>query len=558
VSAPTLNQRWAATLVGTLVRCGVSHVVIAPGSRSTPLALACAERSDLRVWSNHDERSASFFALGLAKALQAPVAVVCTSGTAGAHFLPAAIEAAEGGTPLVLLTADRPWELVGFGAPQAIDQRALFGDWVRSTDLLPAPEEATFEHLVAVVSRAVSRATGSPRGAVHLNVPFREPLVSPEGTPGPVVNPTVPRFERPRGVPSLGVVREAIAAAKRGVIVCGPRERDDGFSAAVHHLGAALGFPVLAEAASNARFGASEVVSHYDVMLRHPGFAEGQRPDLVLKFGGGLTTKVVQAWLDGSGARTFAFSDEGAIIDPAHRAEAVFAGDVVAMVSSLSELRGRDRGRASWHAAQAKVREALTASAAFDEPHLARTLVAQLPAGTALVLSSSMPIRDVDTYGVTAQPVRVFSNRGVNGIDGVTSTAMGIAASGRPTVLLVGDVALLHDLSAWVALKRAPVPLTVVVVNNDGGGIFSFLPVATRTAHFEALFGTPHGVELSHVAALGGARYEQPGSLEAFAQALRRAVGGPPTLLELRTTRASNVEAHQALNARLAQVLETP
>jgi 2-succinyl-5-enolpyruvyl-6-hydroxy-3-cyclohexene-1-carboxylate synthase len=557
--AETLNQRWAATIVGVLAECGVRHVVIAPGSRSTPLALAFADRSDLTCWSCIDERSAAFLALGLAKGSQAPAAMLCTSGTAGAHFLPALIEAAEGGTPVIALTADRPTELHGFGAPQTIEQRGLFGAWVREALALPEPAENLFDHLIASVGKLVQRSTAMPRGGVHLNVPFREPLAHPDGLSGPVVRPRVPRFVSANGIPELGAVQRALAETDRGVIVCGPRERDDGFGDAVHALGRSLGFPVFAEAASNARFGFEDAIWSFDAMVRSAGFASRLAPKIVLRFGGGLTLKAPQAWLDSCGARLFEFSDEGAVFDPQHRAEAVFTGDVVAMIRALTPSAARPGALGELvRPAQQRVERVLERRGdRVEEALIARALVRALPAGSNLVLSSSMPIRDVDAYSSSSQRLRVFTNRGVNGIDGVVSTALGVSgATGRPTALLIGDVAALHDLSGWLLASTARVPLVAVVVNNDGGGIFNFLPVAERTPHFERFFATPQPVDFAHVAALAQATVHRPNSLESLGQIVRDGLSRGVHLVEVRTERKANVEAHRALNADLVAAVE--
>lgn len=553
--AETLNQRWAATLAGALAACGVKHVVVAPGSRSTPLALAFADRSDLTCWPVLDERSAAFFALGLAKGTQAPAAVLCTSGTAGAHFLPALMEAREGATSLIAITADRPAELHGFGAPQTIAQKNLFGEYVRTSVSLPEPMETGLDHLAATVAQTISKAVSAPRGGVHLNVPFREPLAHPDGLAGPVLSPRVPKFVTAAGVPDLSEVKRALGSSTRGVIVVGPRERDDGFGEAIHALGAALGFPVFAEAASNARFGFGDAIWSMDAMVRSKLFAQRIEPDVVLRFGGGLTLKAPQQWLDATRARVFAFLDDGQPFDPHHVAEAFFTGDVVGMVKALT-ADAKVTGTLAASVREAQRRVALELSKRGDrmeEALIARTVA--LAAQANLVLSSSMPIRDVDSFSSPGDvKLRVFSNRGVNGIDGVISTAAGIArGTGKKTVLLIGDVAALHDSSGWLAAKQAP--LTVVVVNNDGGGIFSFLPVAERTPHFERFFGTPHGVDFEHVAALSGAALHRPRSLEELAQIVRAPDAGL-RLVEVRTDRRANVEAHRQLNAALVAAVE--
>jgi len=579
MSDANLNQLWARALLEELVRGGVRHAVVCPGSRSSPLALACLGVEGLKTWSIIDERSAGFFALGVGKQSRAPAVLVVTSGTAGAHFYPAVIEAAMSHVPLVVLTADRPLELQGWGAPQTVPQARLFGEFARYfADLgLPESSDVAVTHLRATAARAVSAALRAPRGAVQLNVPFREPLApTPEpfgqerlsalaregraGAPLTRITPSA-RQPEPRAIEEL---RSRIAATERGLIVCGPRDEEDGFAEAIAALSHATGFPVIAEAVSQARYGGGAgTLSLYDALLRHPPFAQAHRPELVLRFGGGLTPKGPQQWLDGSGAHIILFSDEGALIDPSHRAAQVIEGSAVAACTALRQ--GLSRGLGRWALgflnAERLVRGALEAAFAeepeLSEPRIAREVVAALPAGANLFVSSSMPIRDVDAFAPAGGvALRVLSNRGANGIDGIVSSALGVAAaSGRPTVLLAGDVAFLHDVGGLLAAHRHRVPLTVVVVNNDGGGIFSFLPIAKATEHFEELFGTPHGVDLSHAAALYGARFHRPEAPAALRTAVQQGLEGGLHVIEVRTDRARNVELHRRLFARMADAL---
>ncbi|WP_338080591.1 2-succinyl-5-enolpyruvyl-6-hydroxy-3-cyclohexene-1-carboxylic-acid synthase [Corallococcus exiguus] len=577
-----LNVLWSRALLEELVRGGVRHAVVCPGSRSSALALACAHTPGLRVWSVIDERSAGFFALGMAKQSRQPVVLVATSGSAGAHFFPAVIEAAMAQVPLVILTADRPLELQGWGAPQTVPQARFYGDFARLFADVGMPEASSpaIAHLRATAARAVSTACRAPRGAVQINVPFREPLapipqdfgaekltaLAREGrTDAPLTR--IAQSSRAPDAAVLEDVRTRIAATERGVIVCGPRDEDDGFAEAITALSLATGYPVLAEATSQARYGGGPLtVSLYDALLRHEPFARGHTPELVLRFGGGLTPKSPQQWLDTSGADITVFSDEGALYDPAHRATRVVEGNAVLACRALTE--GLSRGAGRWAQdfvnAERVARNALEQALGeqpdvLTEPRLAREVVAALPANALFFVSSSMPIRAVDAFahggGV---PLRVLANRGANGIDGIVSSAAGMAAAaGRPAVLLSGDLALLHDVGGLVSAARARVPLTVVVVNNDGGGIFSFLPLAqvAKPDEFEALFGTPHGVDLSHAAALAGARFERPTTPTALRAAVRTGLEGGLHLVEVLVDRATNVDAHRHLFARMAAAL---
>ncbi len=579
MTSPNANYLWSHALLDELVKGGVRNAVVCPGSRSSPLAVSCAEIDALRTWSVIDERSAGFFALGLARASGAPAVLIATSGSAGAHFLPAAIEASMSGVPLVVLTADRPWELQGFGAPQTLPQQGLLGRFALRFDELALPEttEAAFSHLRAVTARAVAAAERGP-GVVHLNVPFREPLApTPSPMPPLTSHATTGRGTAPYlafaapSVPSseqLEDVAGFIRRARRGVIVCGPRGPGfgPGFGEAVHELAQQAGFAVIAEATSQARFGFERAVAHADLILQSPSIADMLAPDVVLRFGGGLTSKRLQSWLDGSGARTVLFSDDGALFDPLHRAAQVVEGDAVAVARALvsrvqPEVASSDYARAWWQAegrARAALEEAFAADPRLTEPRTAREVVAGLRAGSNLFVSSSMPIREVDAHvAATRDAVHVFCNRGANGIDGIVSTALGVsAASRRPTVLLTGDVAFLHDLGGLLTAHRERIPLTLVVVNNDGGGIFSFLPIAGTTPHFERLFGTPHGLELSHAAQLFGATYAAPTTPAELAGAVRAGQEGGLHLIEVRVTREINPEVHRALARCVVMALE--
>ena len=575
MSGPGLNALWARALVDELFRGGVREAVVCPGSRSTPLALACAEREGLRLRSVIDERSAAFVALGAAKSTGRPALVLATSGSAGAHFFPALLEAEASRLPLIALTADRPPELHGWGAPQTVDQQRLFGGHVRMFADLGMPEaaEASLRHLRATVALAVVRAVQAPRGPVHLNAPFREPLAPEPQGDGPPALPAalVAAAERPAATlwaaaqgpapEALDEVARALCARPRGVIVCGPRdpaEESDPLPAAAAALSAALGYPVLAEAASNLRGAGPYPVACADTLLRHPPCAKAARPEAVVRLGGGLTSKVLQQWLDASGAYTVQLSETGALHDPAHAADAILDGGAALACEGLAlrALAGARPGPlgplfAGGEArAQAALEGAFAASPELTEPRIAREVAAALPAGAILLAGSSMPVRDLDSFASVPPRARVLSSRGLNGIDGSVSTAAGIAfATGRPTAALLGDLTLLHDLGGLVTARRLGVPLALVCVNNDGGGIFSFLPVAQAIApdRFEALFGTPHGVDLAAAAALAGATLHRPETPRALREIVAAAVGRGLHLIEVRTARAGNVAAHRAL-----------
>jgi len=577
----SLNTLWARAVVQELVRAGVQHAVVAPGSRSAPLALACADAaSGLRLYSVIDERTAGFFALGVALETGRPAAVVVTSGTAGAHLLPAVMEAWAAHVPLVMLTANRPWELQGFGAPQTVPQDGLFGRFTQGTVALAVPEgsSAAFLHARALEARAAFRSQAAPRGPVHLDVPFREPLAPEPGAPDvegleplaregretSLLASPAPRRRPPEEV--LAQVRRRLAGTEKGLLVVGPRAEADGLAEAVLALATSYGYPVVADVASNVRWRASgRVVGHADVLLRSGALATALRPELVLRLGGGLTSKRLSQWLDASGAETVLLAEDDSVVDASHRARLVLSGDLLETCDALTAPSAPRR--APWAEAflaadaraDAALAKAFSAAGPLSEPWLAHRLVSLLPDGARLVVASSMPIRDVDTFApASAARIRVLANRGINGIDGTVSTALGVAAaSGAPTVVLLGDLALLHDLGGLLIARRSAIPLTVVVANNDGGGIFSFLPVARVGEAFEPLFGTPHGVDFAHAGALFDARFSRVASGDELSRALEAGLRGGLHLVEARVpSRAANVELHHALGEQAARAAE--
>ena len=587
---------WVGALVDELARGGVRDVCVAPGSRSTPLALTVAAHDAMRVWMQLDERSAAFFALGLAKASGRPVALVCTSGTAAANFFPAVIEARLSGVPLIVLTADRPPELrADVGAPQTIEQRALYGGYPLWFVDAPLPEATPLllRHARTLGARAVATATGRPRGPVHLNLPFREPLV-PRAAAVPDhwtpaereawtgradVAPWV-RIDSGAAVPSDDTVRDlaaALADARRPVIVCGPLS-DDAIAAPLAELARRLDAPVLADPLSPLRFGAPEgtpVIDAYDALLRDQATAGSLVPDLVVRVGALPTSKPLQQWLQRHAIATQVLIDHEAWADPSQlvawavRADA--ARSCVMLEQAVAELLGdtpaaepawASRWRRMNDHARAAIAELLDGDDAPGEPRLFAELAARLPAGATLWVSSSMPVRDLDSFGAArVAPLRVLANRGANGIDGVVSSALGAAAaSDGPTVLAIGDLAFYHDMNGLLAARLHDLDATVVLVNNDGGGIFSFLPqhdpALVSRRDFELLFGTPHGLDFANTAALYGARLVRPQSWDAFAETLQAAIATPGLdIIEVRTDRTRNVAQHREAWAAVQRAL---
>jgi 2-succinyl-5-enolpyruvyl-6-hydroxy-3-cyclohexene-1-carboxylate synthase len=538
--------------VDELVRCGMRAACTAPGSRSTPLVLSLVRDERLRCYSHLDERVAGFFAVGLAKASGLPVAVACTSGTAAVELAPAVYEAREARVPLVVLTADRPPELRDVGAGQTIDQLKLYGDaakWFVEVGTHEATP-ARLRWIRTLACRAFWTATTGRRGPVHLNLPLREPLVLDEGE-------TLPPDDsgRPGGRPWVVHAQAAAQPAQvtfggaRGVIVAGRDERHPALPAALARAAERCGYPLLADPLSGARRGGA-AVAHYDALLRDEAFAAAHAPDFVLRVGDLPTSKPLRQWLAGQAdAAQVRLDPEEGWQDPDGVVETMLVADPVATLDAL-DASADPAWLRSWRLADEAAARAIAATLgdALSEPLVAAQLGADLPATATCFVASSMPVRDVETFWPARDaPPRALSHRGANGIDGTVSGALGAAAGGAgPVVLLIGDVALAYDLGALAAGPRLGLSLTIVLLNNDGGGIFSFLPVARERDAFEEHVATPHGLDFARAAALYGCAYTRADDPAALRTALD-AAGDGVALIEVRTDRDENVRIHRDL-----------
>jgi 2-succinyl-5-enolpyruvyl-6-hydroxy-3-cyclohexene-1-carboxylate synthase len=567
--APAAVQAtFAATLVDEWVRCGVRHAVVCPGSRSTPLALALSERPEIALQVHHDERSGAFLALGLGLATGRPALVLTTSGTAAAELHAAVVEADLAGVPLLACTADRPPELRDVGAPQAIDQVHLFGRAVRWFGDPGVPDPVSASRWRAFAGRAYAATVGARPGPVHLNLPFREPLVGTAGTlpPGRGDRPWVAAGSAAMTASSTGAeLPDELRglAGRRGAIVAGAAPVD---GPAVHGLADALGWPVLAEPRSPAWIPAATAVVHVDAILRSHRAADGLRPEVVLRIGAPGASRVVNEWLAASGAEEVVVGAPG-WSDPAATAATVVDGPPAGALAALRQTVAgpaprdwRERWRAASDAAATAVAATLARESTPNEPAIARDVVAALPAGAGLVVASSMPIRDVERYAAPREGLTVLANRGANGIDGTVSTAVGLAiGSGSRTALLVGDIAFLHDSNGLLGVGGRGIDLVCVVVDNDGGGIFSFLPQARAlpTERFETLFGTPHGLDLVAVAAAFGVDARALGRGDQVGGAVREAIAkGGVHVLVARTDRAENIDVHGRIDDAVAAAVD--
>lgn len=573
------NTALASAFAEELARCGLRHAVLSPGSRSTPLALALWRQAEIETTVIVDERCAAFFALGAAQASAAPVAILCTSGTAAANFHPAVCEADHSGVPLLVLTADRPPELRGIGAGQTIDQLKLYGSsvrWFCEVGTHEADDDGLL-HFRSTACRAFAAARGEPRpGPVHLNFPLREPLA-----PLPVAGSVTAsdplalegRGERPLTAvtpidmePSRFLLDEPaghVAEADIGVIVAG-RQLDPELREPLAHLARMAGFPILAEPTSQLRCGPhdrSYVVTAYDMLLRDERFRETASPDLVLRFGEMPTSKPLRSWLAESGADQIVIDPLGGWNEPTRRAAALLRADPTELAAGWAARLGEERPPpAMWLEAERAAREAIEAELggldAPSEPGLQLALGVAHADGDVIYTASSMPIRDQEAFlPSTAADATFLCNRGANGIDGLISSGVGAArASGRPTTIVTGDLGLLHDIGALAAVREVESPVRIVVIDNDGGGIFHFLPQEQALAgeEFEALLGTPRGVDVAKAAGLFDLHHRHLDSLSELSDALAAGTG----LIEVRTDRQANAALHRRLADRVSAALD--
>ncbi len=598
---PETLHAYIGAFVDELARSGLRHVCIAPGSRSAPLALMLAKHASIRTWMHLDERSAAFFALGMARALREPIGLLCTSGTAAANFLPAIVEARAAGVPLVVLTADRPPELRDVGAPQTIDQNRLYGTYPKWF-VEVAIADQSFELLRyarTTACRAIAVAAASPVGPVHLNLPFREPLVPVHPAPPAAMctADSLAWFGRPNGAPWVVVSEPILAApgetvqrlatilssAQRPLIVCGP-QFDSGLAAPLARLAMMLRAPLLADPLSQLRWGPHEreqVVDGYDAVLRDvardESLANRLAFDVILRLGAIPTSKPLLQFMQRNVGAVQVVVDSTGWPDPTlgaveiiHAEPCVLCDQLVAHMADAQNapvLRG-DPGAewlACWRRIDDLARSALDSyTSALVEPFegaAVATVVSQLPSRATLFVSSSMPVRDLDAFAAgDGRTIRVLANRGANGIDGVVSTALGVAAArdatDGPVVLVIGDIAFYHDMNGLLAARLHAIDATIVVLNNDGGGIFSFLPQSDDQAHFEQLFGTPHGLRFEHAGHLYGARYQAADSTRSLKDALAASIGHAGLdIIEMRTDRTRNVALHREAWARVSEAL---
>ncbi|MDQ8194187.1 2-succinyl-5-enolpyruvyl-6-hydroxy-3-cyclohexene-1-carboxylic-acid synthase [Coraliomargarita sp. SDUM461004] len=563
IARSNVNSAWGALTVEVLARLGVQTIVTSPGSRSTPLTIAAARNARIEALTVLDERSAAFYALGLAKRSRRPVALVCTSGSAAVNYWPAVLEASMSGTPLLLLTADRPPELRDCSSGQSIDQLKLYGNHVRHFSELALPEStpAMLAYLRQTLVHAVSISLGANAGPVHLNVPFRDPL-APSLEAGPPVVDAATLAEaatvstRPCEAVLTGggidlVAIERLSSHSRGLIIVGaenPRCSDEAFADAVAMISAKLGWPVLADVLNPLRNHASQnsaLITRYDTFLRHLSDEESLRPSAILQIGSLPTSKVLRAWLGSLDTASFLLTSRPINTDPLHRRATPLYGETHLLAEQLQDQRSDPTWAKQWSSLELKTSRALdekmTALDSLFEGKVAWLLSRYLPFKTNVFLASSMSVRYAEYFWMAGdRGCAVFCNRGANGIDGTLSTALGVAHAGESAVLLTGDLAFLHDTNGLMAASQLRGGLTVVLVNNNGGGIFEHLPVAQMDAAFESYFATPQNVDFAQLCAAYGVRYERIIDWAHFTDALSSAFVSGIRVLELQSDRKAD------------------
>lgn len=567
--------RYLSSFIEELVQAGVKDAVISPGSRSTPLAMLMAEHPTLKIYVDIDERSAGFFALGLAKASHRPVVLLCTSGTAAANYMPAVVEANLSQIPLVVLTSDRPHELRGVGAPQTIDQIHLYGHHVKDFVDMALPEDRPemLQYAKWHGARAVDLALKAPSGPVHLNFPLRQPLM-------PILDPSPFSGEEKRHHVHIYLTKEtvekdllnqiiAVCHGKKGLIVIGDLDKAEGFAEKLVELSLQLGFPVLADPLSQIRsFGKNDikVIDQYDSLLRIDRVKQTMKADVVIRFGAMPVSKFLSQYLDTlDDARHFVV-DPGsswrdpikAVTDMIHCEEHVFVEELLTTVDyTQRNTEWYDQWQRLNTLSKATVNKYLQTIEGLDEGKVISELQHHLPNNATLYIGNSMPIRDIDTFfQQTERHIKLYANRGANGIDGNVSTALGMSVVKQPMYALIGDVTFFHDMNGLLMSRTNQLNMTLIVINNNGGGIFSFLPQADSPRHYEQLFGTPTDISIEKATSLYDGNYYGISDWEEFQDALDQSAHDKGlNIIEIKTNRYENVVTHRSVWDNIQEVI---
>jgi 2-succinyl-5-enolpyruvyl-6-hydroxy-3-cyclohexene-1-carboxylate synthase len=565
---------YTAAFVAELVQIGVTEVVVSPGSRSTPMAMVMAEHPELNIHILVDERSAAFFGLGIAKASGKPVAILCTSGTAAANYFPAIAEANLSRIPLIVITADRPHELRDVGAPQTIDQIRLYGHHVKWFVEMALPEKSDemIRYVRNVCGRAAATALQAPSGPVHLNFPFREPLIPKlddvnlfQLTERPNRYVTVHNGDLTIDQAEIKEIAGIIDTHEKGIIVCGQIE-DEKFAAAVTQLAARLNFPILADPLSQLRSGrhsSENIIDAYDTFLRNGEAKEYLKPTVILRFGAMPVSKALTIFLkENHQAIQFVVDGGGGWRDPAALStdmiycnESKFCQELLVLLKAHDNQLFLDKWLSMNRLSKDNM-NVIKDTIELSEGRLFSQLADMLPEGANLFVGNSMPIRDLDSFfHNNDKSIRVMANRGANGIDGTISTALGAATvCSQPLYLVLGDLTFYHDLNGLLAAKLYNIDITIIIINNNGGGIFSFLSQAEHPKHFELLFGTPLDLDFEYVVRMYNGKFTRVKDW-AHVEAMMEASKSPQGLnvIEIVTKRDRNTEEHRQMWSLVSQ-----
>jgi len=581
--APNINYAWTSLMIDELIRNGIDYFCLSPGSRSSPLANAVANNKKASSFVHFDERGAAFHALGHCSATKKPVVVISTSGTAGANFLPAVIEASKKKLPLIILTADRPPELRKTGADQTIDQVGIFGEYVRWQFDMPCPTtEINPEMVLTTVDQAVHRSKGSPQGPVHINCMFREPLAPVKGQKIPAEyfknikfweSSTLPYTRYSKPMPALDLdtkkeIKRVASEIRKGLIVVGKLASSREINLALE-LGQKCGWPIFPDITSGLRLGSKHpnVISYFDQLLLSRRFQQAYVPDGIIHLGGRITSKRWHQYLQELTPRQYVMVNSHPLRnDPLHNV--TLRAEMPVNLFCEAFLIGRKAQRVLPAVRKLKSANELLSKELdlilnplkqLNEIAVARIVSRTIPSEHGIFLASSMPIRDIDMYAVNdGESVPVGSNRGASGIDGTIASAIGFAqGTKRPTTLLIGDIAFLHDLNSLAMLQSTKMPLIVVVLNNNGGGIFSFLPIANFNNTFEKFHGTPHNLKFQDAAKMFGLQYAHPRTVAEFTSEYKKALKDKvSSVIEINSNRTDNYELHCRIQKKLAAVID--
>ena len=567
------NNLWARIFIDQLAALGVQYACISPGSRSTPLTLTLSKNRKIKTFVHIDERSSAFFALGLAKASGKPVIIITTSGTAVAELYPAIIEAFQQRVPLIICTADRPSELIGTGANQTINQHNIFKNHIRwFRDLgLPSISDTGFHYLQKIAIKAYHISSIEDRGPVHLNFPFRKPLEPFSYTDD--VNKSIYKIKPQRYVKSKsaknetstyfvktsGRVIDELIKYDKGIIIVGPMEYDRELISRIKKLSVMLKFPVFADGLSQLRFSTSKkdrnTISNFNSILQSENFVNKHNPDVIIQFGRTPTSSTIEYFFSETTALRYLINHYGDLFDPTRNAKAILVVEPKVFCESLiSQLNSKkfSRQKSDWIKDFLKaeeisnmIKDKLIERSKFpNEPSVIVEIFKSIPSGTNVFIGNSLPVRDLDNFlKNTSKQFTLHFNRGASGIDGVTSTALGIAVRNKPTILITGDLSFLHDLNALSIAVKYSVPITIVVINNNGGGIFESLPIAQKVNRFREFFITPHNLELSGIIKSFGINYQLiTGRSQLKSHLIKSLNKNAPSVLEFQTNAVKSVD----------------